>query len=81
MEERALRDTESLEIQRADFDRRMQALDDRERNLEQQAEEQKRQARVQRNELERISGLTRRRRRSRCCSPTSRHEARAPGGG
>ncbi len=58
MEERALRDTESLEIQRGDLDRRIQALEDRERTLEHQAEEQKRQRRVQRKELERISGLT-----------------------
>jgi ribonucrease Y len=36
----------------------MQALEDRERTLEHQAEELKRQRRVQRRELERISGLT-----------------------
>jgi ribonucrease Y len=58
MEERALRETESLEVQRADLERRMQALEDRERTLEHQAEELKRQRRVQRKELERISGLT-----------------------
>ncbi len=58
MEERALRDTESLEIQKGDLARRLQALEDRERTLEQQADELKRQRRVQRKELERISGLT-----------------------
>ncbi|MGI8461064.1 MAG: ribonuclease Y [Solirubrobacterales bacterium] len=58
MEERALRDTESLEIQRSDLDRRMQVLADRERTLEQQAEELKCQKRVQRLELERVSGLS-----------------------
>ena len=58
MEERALRETESLEVQRTDLDRRRQALTDRERTLEQQAEELKRQRRVQRRELERISGLS-----------------------
>ena len=58
MEERALREAESLEVQRADLERRLQALEDRERNLEQQAEELKRAKRVQRRELERISGLS-----------------------
>ena len=33
MEERALLETESLAVQRADVERRAQALDDRERNL------------------------------------------------
>jgi ribonucrease Y len=58
MEERALRETESLEIQREDLERRRQALADRERTLDQQAEELKRQRRVQRRELEKISGLS-----------------------
>jgi ribonucrease Y len=58
MEEQALRERESLAIQKADLDRRAQALEDRERNLGQQAEELKRAKRVQRRELERISGLT-----------------------
>jgi ribonuclease Y len=58
MEERALRETHSLEVQRADLDRRAQALEDRERNLARQLEELKRAKRVQRRELERISGLT-----------------------
>jgi ribonuclease Y len=58
MEEHALRATESLELQRADVERRTRALEDRERNLEQQLEELKRAKRVQRRELERISGLS-----------------------
>jgi ribonucrease Y len=58
MEEQALRERESLEVQRADLERRAQTLEDRERNLERQAEELKRAKRVQRRELERISGLT-----------------------
>jgi ribonucrease Y len=58
MEERALREVESLAVQRSDLDRRMQALDDRERNVEQQSDEVKRAKRVQRRELERISGLS-----------------------
>ena len=58
MEERALRETESLEVQRGDLERRTQALEDRERNLSQQSEELKRAKRVQRRELERISGLS-----------------------
>jgi ribonucrease Y len=58
MEERALREVESLEVQRADLERRLQVLEDRERNVEQQAEELKRAKRVQRRELERISGLS-----------------------
>ncbi len=58
MEERALREVESLEVRRGDFERRLQALEDRERNVEQQAEELKRAKRVQRRELERISGLS-----------------------
>ena len=58
MEERALREAESLEVQRADVERRVQALEDRERNVAQQTEELKRAKRVQRRELERISGLS-----------------------
>jgi ribonuclease Y len=58
MEERALREEESLELQRADVERRLQALQDRERNVAQQSEELKRAKRVQRRELERISGLS-----------------------
>src|SRR5947208_10800875 len=58
MEERALRDTESLEVQQSDLERRLHALEDRERNLATQAEEVKQAKRVQRRELERISGLS-----------------------
>jgi ribonucrease Y len=58
MEEHALREAESLAVKGADLERRAQALEDRERNLAQQAEELKRAKRVQRRELERISGLT-----------------------
>jgi ribonuclease Y len=58
MEERALREAESLRVQRADLARRQQALEDRERNLDHQVEELKGAKRVQRRELERISGLS-----------------------
>src|SRR5436309_2101830 len=58
MEERALRETESLEVRRGDLERRLQALEDRERNLDHQGEELKRAKRVQRRELERISALS-----------------------
>jgi ribonuclease Y len=58
MEERALRETESLELRRADLERRAQTLEDRERNLVTQIEELKQAKRVQRRELERISGLS-----------------------
>jgi ribonucrease Y len=58
MEERALRTAESLELQRADLERRAHALEDRERNLERQLEELKNAKRVQRRELERISSLS-----------------------
>jgi ribonuclease Y len=58
MEEHALRQSESIKVQLAELDRRRQALEDRERNLEQQSEELKRAKRVQRRELEGVSGLT-----------------------
>ena len=58
MEERALRETESISVRSADLERRNQALEDRERNLTQQNEELKRAKRVQRLELERLSGLS-----------------------
>jgi ribonucrease Y len=58
MEERALRQAESLEVKGADLERRLQAVEDRERNVAQQAEELKQAKRVQRRELERISGLS-----------------------
>jgi ribonucrease Y len=58
MEERALREADSLAVQRADLERRTQTLDDRERNLVHEAEELKQAKRVQRRELERLSGLS-----------------------
>jgi ribonucrease Y len=58
MEEQALRDAESINVQLTDLERRRQALEDRGRNLEQQAEELKRAKRVQRRELEQLSGLS-----------------------
>ena len=58
MEERALLETESLAVQRADVDRRLQALEDRERNLVKETDELKQAKRVQRRELERVSGLS-----------------------
>ena len=58
MEELALRETESIALRQADIDRRLQALEDRERNVGQQIEELKQAKRVQRRELERISGLS-----------------------
>ena len=58
MEERALREAESIGVQRADLDRRLQALDDRERNLAKETEDLKQAKRVQRRELERLSGLS-----------------------
>ena len=58
MEERALLESESIAVQRADVDRRLQALEDRERNLVKETEELKQAKRVQRRELERLSGLS-----------------------
>ena len=58
MEERALRETESLGVQRADTERRTQALEDRERNLVKELDDLKQAKRVQRRELERLSGLS-----------------------
>src|SRR5262245_8166530 len=58
MEERALLETESIAVQRADVDRRLQTLEDRERNLVKETEELKQAKRVQRRELERLSGLS-----------------------
>ena len=58
MEERALREAESIGVQRSDLDRRLQALDDRERNLAKETEDLKQAKRVQRRELERLSGLS-----------------------
>jgi ribonucrease Y len=58
LQERALADAERARLKLEDIERREQALADRERNLEGQVEELKRQKRVQRKELERLSGLT-----------------------
>ena len=58
MEERALLESESIAVQRGDVDRRLQALEDRERNLVKEVEELKQAKRVQRRELERVSGLS-----------------------
>ena len=58
LQERALHDAEEARLKLAELERREQALQDRERNLEGQVEELKRQKRVQRKELERLSGLT-----------------------
>jgi ribonucrease Y len=58
LEERALHDAEAARLKLADLERREQALADRERNLDSRADELKRQKRVQRKELERLSGLT-----------------------
>ena len=58
MEKRALRETHSLEIRREDLERRAQALEDRERNVDKRTDELKRAKRVQHRELERISGLS-----------------------
>jgi len=58
MEERALREADSLATHGAELERRTQALADRERNLAKALDELKSAKRVQRRELERISGLT-----------------------
>ena len=58
LQERALHDAEEARLKLADVERRERALEDRERNLDGQSEELKRQKRVQRKELERLSGLT-----------------------
>ena len=58
MEEQALRASESINVRASDLERRAQKLEDRERNVAQQAEELKRAKRVQRRELEQISGLS-----------------------
>ena len=58
LQERALHDAEAARLKLADIERRERALADRERNLDGQAEELKRQKQVQRKELERLSGLT-----------------------
>ncbi|MCB0874581.1 MAG: ribonuclease Y [Solirubrobacterales bacterium] len=58
LQERALHDAESARLKLAEIERRERALADRERNLDGQAEELKRQKQVQRKELERLTGLT-----------------------
>lgn len=58
MEERALQESRSLELKREELARRERALDDRERNIDRQADELKRARKVQRRELERLSSLT-----------------------
>jgi ribonuclease Y len=58
LHEQALHEQEAARLKLADLERREKALADRERNLEGQAEELKRQKAVQRKELERLSGLT-----------------------
>ena len=58
LQERTLHEQETVRLKLAELERREQAIADRERNLESQTEELKRQKRVQRKELERLSGLT-----------------------
>jgi ribonuclease Y len=58
MEERALRQMESVETQLRELERRHEVLDDRERNLEHRAKELKEAKRRQLRELERIAGLS-----------------------
>ena len=58
MEERALRQVESVEVQLRDLERRRQTLDDRERNLAHEREELKKAKRQHLRELERIAGLS-----------------------
>jgi ribonucrease Y len=58
MEERALRQMESVETQLRELERRRETLDDRERNLERDTQELKEAKRRQLRELERIANLT-----------------------
>ena len=58
LEELALHQEQQARLKLEDIERRERALEDRERNIAQQAEELKRQKAVQRRELERLSGLT-----------------------
>lgn len=58
LEERALHDAERTRLKLAELERRERAQDDRERNLENQIEDLKRQKQVLRKELEKLSGLT-----------------------
>jgi len=58
MEERALRQMESVETQLRDLERRRESLDDRERNLARDSEKLKQARRQHLRELERIASLT-----------------------
>ena len=58
MEERALRQMESVETQLRELERRRESLDDRERNLERERDELKLAKRQHMLELERIAGLS-----------------------
>jgi ribonuclease Y len=58
LHEQALHEQEAARLKLAELERREQALEDRERNLDGRAEELKRQKAIQRKELERLSGLT-----------------------
>jgi ribonuclease Y len=58
MEERALRQMESVETQLRELERRREKLDDRQRNLDRRAEELKETRGQQLRELERIAGLS-----------------------
>src|SRR6476646_4681409 len=58
MEERALRQMESVETQLRELERRRESIDDRERNLDQRGEELREVKRRQLRELERLAGLT-----------------------
>jgi ribonuclease Y len=58
MEERALRQMQSVETQLRELERRGEVLDDRERNLDHRAKELKEARRQHLRELERIAGLS-----------------------
>jgi ribonucrease Y len=58
MEERALRQMESVETQLRELERRRESLDDRERNLDRRGDELREVKRRQLRELERLAGLT-----------------------
>ena len=58
MEEQALRQMQSVDTQLRELERRQESLDDRERNLANQAAEVKKVKRRHLNELEKIAGLT-----------------------
>jgi len=58
MEERALRQMESVETQLRELERRRESFDDRERNLDNRATELKQTKRLQLRELEKLSSLS-----------------------